>query len=297
MIFDASPPYFELGAITIEEQSDFAQTRIMNRSREDLLIQNDHGQLLLVYKTLDSKVLRIPTFSLDYIDYRTETQLATLIEEVRQLIQRKSLITALVPFEDFAVLEVLQRNGALVRGANIAWGFPTSDLEHYEVNNKFGSGLLQSSEMTEFQQCLEASYATYRSHYHTDSRISEYASLLYETQVFEAINCGVEVMVTKNSEQNRILGFTTMDAHEEINAYLGREAIAGPAISGVDARDRQNGIYSTNIRATLSFLKSTDFSHLIFGTAANNFAIQKSWIRLGLFKPLRFTYRLHWWVD
>ena len=297
MRFDASPPYFELGAITIEEQSDFAQTRIVNRSREDLLIQNSYGQLLLKHKNLESKVLRVPTFSLDYVDYKTETQLASLIEEVRQSIQSKSLITALVPFDNFAVLEVLQRNGALVRGANIAWGFPTSDLEHFEVDNMFDSELLKSSEMTEFQQCLEASYATYRSHYHTDSRISEYASLLYETQVFEAINRGVEVMITKNSEQNRILGFSTVDAHEEINEYLGRKAIAEIAISGVDARNRQNGIYSNNVRATLSFLKSKEFSHLIFGTAANNFAIQKSWIRLGLFKPLRFTYRLHWWID
>ena len=297
MKLDASPPYFEVGAITVEEQADFAQTRIVNKSRDDLLIQNNHDQLLLVCKTLESKVLRIPTFFLDYVDYRTEAQLAALIEEARQSIHRKSLITALVPFDNFEVLEVLQRNGALVRGANVAWGFPISILKDFEVNNMFDSELLQNSEMTEFQRCLEASYATYRSHYHTDSRISEYASLLYETQVFEAINRGVEVMVTKNSEQNRILGFSTMDAHEELNAYLGREAVAEIAISGVDARDRQNGIYSNNVRATLSFLKSRAFSHLIFGTAANNFGIQKTWIRLGLFKPLRFTYRLHWWVD
>ena len=112
MKLDASPPYFEVGAITVEEQADFAQTRIVNKSRDDLLIQNNHDQLLLVCKTLESKVLRIPTFFLDYVDYRTEAQLAALIEEARQSIHRKSLITALVPFDNFEVLEVLQRNGA-----------------------------------------------------------------------------------------------------------------------------------------------------------------------------------------
>jgi hypothetical protein len=210
---------------------------------------------------------------------------------------RNSLVTALVPFDNFSALEVLQLNGALVRGANIAWGFPTVDLGEFEIDKALGSEILQERDMTEFQDCLEASYSTYRSHYHTDSRISEFASLLYETQVIDAINRGIKVMVTKNSDGKRILGFSTMDAHEKINSYLGRKAVAEIAISGVDARDRQNGIYSSNVRATLSFLQSENFDHLIFGTAANNFAIQKSWIRLGLFKPLRFTYRLHWWID
>ena len=297
MKIDASPPYLEVGAITIEEQTDFAQSRISHRSSEDLLFQNENNQLLLVYKSLESKVLQIPTYSLDYVDFGTEAQLATLVEQAQKSIPRNSLVTALVPFDNFLALEVLQLNGALVRGANIAWGFPTVDLGGLEIDSVLSSEILQESDMTEFQGCLEASYSTYRSHYHTDSRISQFASLLYETQVNDAIDRGIKVVITKNSDQNRILGFSTMDAHEKINSFVGRKAVAEIAISGVDPRDRQNGIYSSNVRATLSLLQSENFGHLIFGTAANNFAIQKSWIRLGLFKPLRFTYRLHWWIN
>ncbi len=294
-IYDASAPYLKLGAISEPENILYRRARF--ESNSDSIIKMDIGaaSALLRKKAVETEALGGDVYGVDLLEWQSLKDLVSLISSIPSALPRRSLVTALVPFEDHDLLEQFQRVGALVKGANIAWGFPKEEIPEFEPDRRFQSSLLDNSALEDFSRCVTASYSTYRSHYHSDPALANRASEVYTLQVARALQNGVRIIISRDLDKPSILGFSTLDEHAELNTFLGRSAVVEIGVSGVDPIARRSGIYGSNVRAALSMLRSEPFEYLIFGTAANNFSIQKAWMGMGLFRPLRFTYRLHWW--
>ena len=292
---DSLQPYLRLGAIDQESYTDWVEQRYAAQNSK---IYSEHKGVrsLLKRKAADSLALSREIWELELISAETGDVKAHLLH-VANKVRKDTIITCLCDANSTELLLALQGCGALVRGANVSWGFTKSILSSVDLAHESNSVLMTNDLRESFQACVRSSFSGYRSHYHTDNSLAPAASEVYISGICASVDSDTEAVVTLDST-NEVVAFTTIDPHEhkEVNSVLGANLVGGATDSGVSTGAQRGGWYAKNIRATLSRVLTNESNWYVFGTAANNFAIQKTWIKLGLYFPIRFAYRIHWIV-
>lgn len=292
---DSLHPYVRLGAIDQEAYIKWVDLRF---SAESSKIYTEHQGVrsLLKRKDADSRALSREIWEIELI-HTDGGDVERHLLDVAKKMPPRALVTCLCASEATELLVALQNIGAVVRGANVSWGFSKKILSNANLAQDSDSRPVAPPLRESFQACVESSFKGYRSHYHVEGSVSRAASEVYISSICASVDSGTEAIVTLDSSE-RVVAFSTIDAdeHREINEFLGANLVGGPTESGVCKQAQKGGWYSKNIRATLSKVLVGEHNWYVFGTAANNFAIQKTWINLGLYHPLRFAYRLHWQI-
>lgn len=251
----------------------------------------------------DTEAFGVPIGAIDVVGVRNdavEGRLASVDRLAASIRDRHeewgSLLTMLVDLDRSAVTEGLQTAGAQVAGGNLTW---TCRLDQLDPELLAAPARLREEEYAgdedELLAAVAAAYATYRSHYHADSRLAGAdGSAPYVASIGRLVRNGGEVALLRGAS-GAIAGFSTLDPHAPFNEAVGRRAVAEIGTSGVVPDARESGVYESSLLQGLRRFVADGYETVVFGCTADNFAVQSTWIRIGRFRPRRFCFRLHWW--
>lgn len=269
-------------------------------------VRDDRG--LAAFATIrelpsDSKAFGLEIGAIDVVGVRREdldrrmAALGTLTSAIRERhTERGSLLTMLVDLDRPAVTEAMQAAGALVAGGNLTW---TCRVDQLDESLLAAPPRLTEDEYSgdepELLEAVAAAYATYRSHYHADSRLTGAdGASPYVESIGRHVANGGEVALLRTSS-GAIAGFSTLDPHAAFNDAVERLAVTEIGTSGVVPAARESGVYEASLLQGLRRFAADGYEAVVFGCTADNFAVQSTWIRIGRFRPRRFCFRLHWW--
>lgn len=272
------------------------------------IIKNTHlvALAIVTFQKEDSDILKKRVGSLDWISIDPTLEVPAkkqiileLLKECQKTLKNKfDLITALIDFDQYNFLEIFQEKGAKIYGGNYSWVCHINKIHESIFSTKSLEmvSFLKSDEIHNLIKCVRESYSTYYSHYHADSKLdNNIITEIYVSYVQKHLNNNGQVAVVKNSN-GEIIGFSTINPHNELINYFGKNIAAEIAYSGVIPSARGSKAYELTLIHGIEFFKKQNFSHIIFNCSANNYVVQSIWMKLGDFRPRRFCYRMHWWL-
>jgi hypothetical protein len=307
-IVDAGDPYRTLGILRPEETAAWSAARRESlAAAQDQVLVSDSGRLIafaiLSPLPLDSEALGIPVASVRAVGFRrdTATERAAVFENLLTAVRSScdvALITALVDLDQCDLLEALQTSGAHVFGANNTWiaALATPGDVNAEKRIRSSEAPLTPAGRRDLLGAVTASYATYRSHYHADPRLSAAdCSAPYVAAVRHHLDTGGAVDVIH--ERGAVAAFSTIEPHNELNSALGSPLVAEIGIAGVTPSARGKGLFSLALANAVDGIARRGFAHAFYGCSSSNYAAQRSLVADGRFQLRRATLRLHWWLD
>lgn len=254
----------------------------------------------------DSVVLNKRIVSMEWLTIDQSTPFEDRKKAASQLLQncrtswRESfdMASALIDFDQYDILELLQENGAKIYGGNYTWVCKSNKVADsiFSKDSLEKINLFRQQDVQGLIKCVKESYATYRSHYHADSHFdANFCSDTYLSSVRNHVANNGEVVIAKNTK-GEITGFSTINPHHEVNKYFNNNLVGEIAISGVSPFARGGNTYESMLIKGIEFFRTRGFRYVVFGCNANNYVVQSIWIKLGNFRPRRFCYRVHWWL-
>lgn len=209
-----------------------------------------------------------------------------------------NMVTVLIDFDQYEILEAIQKHGARVYGGDYTWVCKLNRIKEsiFKEDSLENVTLAGKEDTQSLIECAKQSYATYRSHYHADSRLDiNLCSDTYISWVKKHVADDGQVVIVKN-EEGVIIGFSTINPHSELNEYFRSDLVGEIAVSGVSPFARGMRVYELTLVRGIKWFKEKNYCYIVYGCSANNYVVQSTWIKLGDFRPKRFCYRFHWWL-
>jgi predicted acetyltransferase len=253
----------------------------------------------------DSQILKKEIGSIEWltIDHsisfnERKNVLLQLLEQChRTWSQFFDVVTTLIDFDQYDILEALQESGAKIYGGNYTWICQLNKVSEsiFLKNSLEKAILLKHEDIPALIECVRQSYATYQSHYHADSHFEKnLCSDTYLSEVKKHIGNNGQVIIVKN-DKGGISGFSTINPHHGLNNHFKKNLVGEMGIVGVSPSDRGRNIHETTVIRCLELFKKMSFIYAVIASKADNYIVQSTWIRLG-FLPKNFRYRFHWWL-
>ena len=287
---DTQVPYKEAGALTKSQYELLIESRFQDAVQSRSVNVGD-STCLVKRRVTDSTFLGVDVWELNFVKC-VRGRAGDLIKAIREVVPTGALLTCLVDSKNTELFMELQSCGAMVMGSNISWGFNRNlvNVSLLSLNVNYSKLTVEYEES--YQACVRDSFGTYRSHYHLNEDTRATASDLYVNQVFRSTKQNSDVIV--NLKKNEVIAFSTINYHNEADSYIGKQSVAEIGFSGVNGEEGNKGLYTANVKCTLSDMLERDIEWFFFGTSSSNFPVQRAWMAIGLYKPLRFSYRFHW---
>jgi hypothetical protein len=265
------------------------------------------GVMVMKPKAEDSAALGYRIGTVDHVSLRRtedaeqrKTDASLLLNVCAQRLGgRYDMATLLIDMGEHALLEALQEHGAHVFGCNAKWVCPMERLAPglLDAAPRFNEQWYQPEDRERLIQCIEACFRSYRSHYHADSRLpAQQSGVTYLRAVLAHADAGGALALISDPDDETLLGFVTMEAHDRLNEFLGEPILAELVIGGVVPRARSQGMYEATLVQGLRWIRDQGSSHVLFCCSSDNYPVQSTWIRLGAFRPKQVQYRMHWWL-
>jgi len=287
---DTQVPYREAGALNNEQYQNLIETRFQDTD-QSRSVDVGGSTCLVKRRVTDSAVLGVDVWELNFVKC-INGRAADLLKAISEIIPTGAVLTCLVESKNTELLMELQSCGAIVMGSNVSWGFNRNLVNVSLLSSSANYSKLTSEHEASYQACVRDSFGNYRSHYHLNEDTRATASDLYVNQVFSSTKQNSDVII--NLKSDKVVAFSTINFHEEAEYYLGANRVAEIGFSGVDREEANKGLYSTNVKCTLTDMLERNIEWFFFGTSSFNFPVQRTWMAIGLYKPLRFSYRFHW---
>ena len=287
---DTQVPYIEAGALTKCQYELLIESRFQDAIQSRSVKVGD-STCLVKRRITDSTFLGVDVWELNFVKC-VKGRAGDLLKAITEVMPTGALLTCLVDSKNTEFFMELQSCGAMVMGANISWGFNRNlvNTSLLSLNVKYSKLTVEYEES--YQACVRNSFGKYRSHYHLNKDTYANASDLYVNQVFRSTKQNSDVIV--NLKNDEVIAFSTINYHNEAESYIGTQSVAEIGFSGVNGEEGNKGLYTANVKCTLTDMLERDIEWFFFGTSSSNFPVQKTWMAIGLFKPLRFSYRFHW---
>ncbi|MEK6646105.1 MAG: hypothetical protein AABY84_05475 [Candidatus Firestonebacteria bacterium] len=304
--------YYRLRILSSKDSIDYAKKvglRLLEKkdSFPIAVVKNDRlaALAIVVHKEEDSNIFKKRIGSIEFLtidrtlpSLERKMLISQLLHECHKNWQISfDMITTLIDFDQYDLLEAFQEIGAKVYGGNYTWVCQLSKINEANLSDKLLEKVFfyQPEEKELLIEYVKQSYSTYRSHYHADSHFEEnISSEVYSAYIKEHLANNGQVLVIKKNED--IIAFSTINPHQEINRHFNKNLVAEIAYSGVSPSARGSRAYELTLIKGLELFKKQDFSYVVFGCSADNYVVQSIWIKLGDFRPRRFCYRFHWWL-
>lgn len=300
-------PYDFLPSLSEATLAGFLQRRLESLGREGgqvLLARTESGPAgLLVWRPLvfDSNLFGHVVGRLDHLsalgDAPAQLRLFSSLLACAEESWRRadiSLVYAKLRIEELAAQWALTRQGFGCMGGWINYGLW---LERWECPRLPAPASLRPASRLDariLENLAAESFTLDR--FHADPRISSTrADQLHRYWIRNSITgeAAQAVLVAEN-DLGQVVGFLSYNLRDEEPDRLGGLRVARVILNAVSARERGKGIYSQMLsNAILECQGQADY--LQVETQLDNYTVQRSWNRLGLF-PAESGLNLHYWL-